>query len=353
MKNKFTQEEVAQYFKDNGYELLSEYKGHRELVRVRNAKGEEYEVWLYNFKRGKRPERRVKKIPTERVISHLSSEGYEMLSSYTCVDAKMKIMCAMGHVFEVSYTNFKLGRRCSECSSVSAGGMSIGERLVWSVLQANQNILKNVAREVTVYIEDSRHRFDFLFKMGDKQFAIEYDGKQHYGGRSMYENPSKKDVVKNNYCKSNNIELIRIPYTVQTLPDTTRYIENRLGIPLALTNKIYSKSIQDVAEYYLTHSREETAGKFGISLPRVSEIFKELYGSTKQSYPYKPHRVTHTYPRITNTQEGVAEYYLTHSLSATVSTCSVGKGTVDRYFKRVYGMGKSEYLKQCLELAEA
>lgn len=278
------QEKVAAYFNEHGYELLSEYKGNRELVRVRNANGEEYEVRLRNFKRGNRPERRLKKVPTERVISHLGSEGYEIISTYTNVDAKMSIMCAMGHVFEVSYTNFKLGRRCSECSSVSAGGMSIGERLVWSVLQENQNVLKNVSREVTVYIEETRHRFDFLFKMGDKQFAIEYDGKQHYGGRSIYENPSKRDVVKNNYCKHNNIELIRIPYTVQTLPDVTRYIENRLGTPLALPNKIYSKSIQDVAEYYLAHSTEDAQDKFQLSNKTIHRYFKSVYGMTKREY---------------------------------------------------------------------
>jgi len=52
---------------------------------------------------------------------------------------------------------------------------------------------------------------------------IEYDGEQHYrpvnfGGMSdekalnNLEKTKKHDQIKNNYCKKNNIKLIRIPY---------------------------------------------------------------------------------------------------------------------------------------------
>ena len=48
--------------------------------------------------------------------------------------------------------------------------------------------------------------------------AIEYDGQQHYkpiekfGVEKAFEKTKFRDVIKNNYCKDNNINLLRIPY---------------------------------------------------------------------------------------------------------------------------------------------
>lgn len=60
-------------------------------------------------------------------------------------------------------------------------------------------------------------RFDFYI---DKKYFIEYDGEQHfdceYHGWNNQENFEKiqlRDKEKNNWCKENNIPLIRIPYT--------------------------------------------------------------------------------------------------------------------------------------------
>lgn len=44
---------------------------------------------------------------------------------------------------------------------------------------------------------------------------IEYDGEQHYWavfGEKSFQNTLKHDEIKNNYCKENNIPLLRIPY---------------------------------------------------------------------------------------------------------------------------------------------
>ena len=49
-------------------------------------------------------------------------------------------------------------------------------------------------------------------------FVIEYDGKQHFkpvdifGGQDGFEETQLHDQIKTQYCKDNNIELIRIPY---------------------------------------------------------------------------------------------------------------------------------------------
>ncbi len=48
--------------------------------------------------------------------------------------------------------------------------------------------------------------------------CIEYDGEQHYkafdhfGGKEKLRLTQKRDDIKNNYCKDNCINLLRVPY---------------------------------------------------------------------------------------------------------------------------------------------
>lgn len=57
-------------------------------------------------------------------------------------------------------------------------------------------------------------RFDFLV---EDKYLIEYDGIQHFKSDSGYgsdlKNIQKRDELKNEYCRKNNLILIRIPYT--------------------------------------------------------------------------------------------------------------------------------------------
>jgi hypothetical protein len=52
----------------------------------------------------------------------------------------------------------------------------------------------------------------------DYNICIEYDGIQHFesvdyfGGELGFINTQMRDNIKNEYCKNNNIKLIRIPY---------------------------------------------------------------------------------------------------------------------------------------------
>lgn len=75
--------------------------------------------------------------------------------------------------------------------------------------------------EYVVNINNRNFRYDFYLK--DYNLMIEYDGEQHYmpvkfGGISdeealkILEKTQTYDVLKNQYCKENNINLLRIPY---------------------------------------------------------------------------------------------------------------------------------------------
>ena len=61
--------------------------------------------------------------------------------------------------------------------------------------------------------------FDFYIE--SKNIIIEYDGLHHFkpipywGGDEKFEITKRNDSIKNNYCKSHNITLLRLPYTLK------------------------------------------------------------------------------------------------------------------------------------------
>lgn len=83
-----------------------------------------------------------------------------------------------------------------------------------------ENSINHVS-ECPVVIDDVRYRFDFY--LPDYNLFIEYDGEQHYVAPRYYGNNIKRnqqllkttqehDKIKNDYCKNNNINILRIPY---------------------------------------------------------------------------------------------------------------------------------------------
>ena len=78
--------------------------------------------------------------------------------------------------------------------------------------------------------EISRKRFDFYIPSANT--CIEYDGIQHFepvinfGGENAFEYIKKNDEEKNRYCINHEINLIRVPYTVD---DVGKFL-NQKGI---------------------------------------------------------------------------------------------------------------------------
>ena len=55
----------------------------------------------------------------------------------------------------------------------------------------------------------------FDFYLPDHNLIIEFDGQQHYEpkfGKESFAITQKHDEIKNQYCKNNNINLLRVPY---------------------------------------------------------------------------------------------------------------------------------------------
>ena len=105
---------------------------------------------------------------------------------------------------------------------------SKGEINIEQLLEKNEIIY---SEQYTVYIEQNIYNtiqkhpyyFDFAILNNQKKllYLIEFDGKQHYAYEeetTSWNNKEKikktqiRDNIKNQWCKNNNIPLIRIPY---------------------------------------------------------------------------------------------------------------------------------------------
>lgn len=122
--------------------------------------------------------------------------------------------CDCGNETEVSSHNL-INHKVLSCGCIK---QSIGESNIEKILNENKIIfIKEKIFDDFIYLDTQKHpRFDFY--LPDYNRLIEYDGEQHYR-ESSWSNENKtlqqrqiNDSLKNNYAKSHNIDLVRIPY---------------------------------------------------------------------------------------------------------------------------------------------
>lgn len=112
-----------------------------------------------------------------------------------------------GIVKEVLGTSLRQGLTlsCGAHNNISKGNEKIKD-----ILQ-KANINFEIEKKFETCKDKSYLPFDFYV---DNKYLIEYDGIQHFEeGIFDYEYTHFHDLIKNQWCKDNNIPLIRIPYT--------------------------------------------------------------------------------------------------------------------------------------------
>lgn len=343
---KLTQEEVSRYCESQGYYLKSQYINENAKIRLQNIKtGVIGYTSFDNFKRGKRfdsPNAKVK-LTYQEYIQSFANEGYVALineKEYKNINShtKIEVLCPSGHKWSVNKNNFTRHRRCPMCNQSGLGGMSYGERIIYSILSGN-NI--NFKREVSVEINGENHRFDFYLELNNKKYFIEYDGEQHFKERVWFsgkiEERQKRDRVKDKYAKDNGIIMVRIPYTENTVGKVVKMINYKTDLDLHKV-KLDMPKKQEVLDYYLNHSQEETANRFGISMVTVCNYAQDIWGMSKREYLIKTGKKSEI-------QKEIADYYLNHNIEETEDKFGINRMTIHRYFKKEYGIVKREYLK--------
>lgn len=138
------------------------------------------------------------------------SKGYEVLSPYIKDGEKILIDFNCGHEPHwIRPSSLKQNHSCPVCNE------SKGEKAIREYLENN-----NIEFEQEYRFENCRNinLLPFDFYIPSKNLCIEFDGEQHYrafeyfGGEESFILTKIRDEIKNNYCKDNNIKLIRIPY---------------------------------------------------------------------------------------------------------------------------------------------
>lgn len=119
-----------------------------------------------------------------------------------------KCQCECGNVIEVPSSSLT-SNGTQSCGCLK----SKGEEKIIKILQENSiSFEKEKIFDFCKFDNNSYARFDFFV---NKEFLIEYDGIQHFK-QTGWDNLTEiqaRDEFKNQWCKKNNIPLIRIPYT--------------------------------------------------------------------------------------------------------------------------------------------
>lgn len=145
----------------------------------------------------------------------MESFGYKILSDeYANGKTKMILECPRGHKWATDLMSFQQGDRCPHCQLVN------GRRRIMDVLN-ELNIefkTKYTFNDCKTYI-----CLPFDFYLPDYNICIEFIEKQHLGlvnfmGKSKEWAMEKfitqiiRDTIKSEYCKKNDIKLIKILY---------------------------------------------------------------------------------------------------------------------------------------------
>lgn len=116
---------------------------------------------------------------------------------------------------------------------------SKGSRKIEEILRNNNiDFLQEKRFASCVFGDNGQTQARFDFYLPQYNCLIEYDGRQHFiQGNGVFDNQDKfektkaHDEIKNNWCKENNIPLIRIPYTHydkltldDLLPETSKFL---------------------------------------------------------------------------------------------------------------------------------
>ena len=123
----------------------------------------------------------------------------------------LKIKCGTcGNIFVTSLGNYRrmTRKRCPTCNRRESEGEEIIRKYLTS---------KDICFVQEKTFDDCRDKqpLPFDFYLPDYKLCIEFDGQLHYEpkfGEERYNKTVAHDNMKNQYCKDNNIELLRIPY---------------------------------------------------------------------------------------------------------------------------------------------
>lgn len=157
-------------------------------------------------------------------ILHKKRPDITLLDHYTSMKDKVNFKGECGHVWKTKPSYIvHAGTGCPICNEY------VGERLVRELL-----IEHGIKFNSQQTFEGLRYQnlLELDFYMPDINTAIEVDGRQHrepidrFGGTESFTLQKIRDSIKNTYCKTNNIHLIRLIYHKDKRKEFQKELDN-------------------------------------------------------------------------------------------------------------------------------
>ena len=205
--------EAIDYFSQYDYTVVGDFLKLGESVSVICDNGHLTKMRFEDFKRGHRCKYCTKnniKYTINEIRDYYKNYGYEFLDDeYINNKTKHNIKCPNGHITKMRLDSFKRGIRCSQCNCSS------GEAEIMRILNNN-----NIDFEFQYIFDDCVDLLPlpFDFYIPSLNICIEFDGEEHYrpiewfDGELGFKKRKMHDNIKDEYCITNEINLIRIPY---------------------------------------------------------------------------------------------------------------------------------------------
>ena len=192
---------------------------HRSIIwKCKCDCGNEHEVTSNNLNGGQVHSCGKQDCPYHKTYDNLKGQKFGLLTALYPTTMKdgshmyWMCQCECGNQHEVSSSGLKNGSTKS-CGCIST---SIGEMNIKKILEDN-----NIPYAEQYTFSDLKNikplRFDFaIFENNKLVRLIEFDGIQHFKEQEYFTHGlteiKNNDIIKNKYCKDNNIPLVRIPY---------------------------------------------------------------------------------------------------------------------------------------------
>ena len=184
-----------------------------KYVFIQCNEGHKYWVDFNNFKRGyncKECRDNKRKNSQQEVEEYYKQFGYELLDEYKNNRTPLKMKCPNGHITNtMTYWSFKNGNRCPHCKT------SKGENKVKEIL--NELKIKYIQQykfddckiNYKLSFDFYLPQYNCCIEYDGKQHS---EIVEHFGGLDGFISTKIRDTYKNWYCEKNNIKMIRISY---------------------------------------------------------------------------------------------------------------------------------------------
>lgn len=198
------------YHNNNTFLTCLTKEGYKILKKYENINMPYYKN-IFSYKKNK--ENYVYNVNNFLKLNNIEGECLKVLDYTAGAHGQhyIKMKCKCGNIYKSCIDYIKSGNYvCPKCSKI----ISKGEQEVRKILQSF-----GVDFIFQYKFPDCKKErcLPFDFYLPEYNICIEYDGEQHYKKCSFqtqqeFENAIKRDKIKDEYCKKNNIKLIRIPY---------------------------------------------------------------------------------------------------------------------------------------------